>query len=57
MEEKLLEALKLAGKLAVAAEEVTNSDIYTISNYTWKLKQALLEYNQYIMELIDENPY
>ena len=51
MNEKLMTALKLAGKMAIAAQMVISSDIPSLSENIMKLQNALTEYDNYIFKM------
>jgi len=49
------ELLKFAGKLAVACEQVLQSNLLTFSSKLMDMKFALMEYDNAIMENVREN--
>lgn len=51
MNEKLMTALKLAGKMAIAAQMVIYSDIPSLSENIMKLQNALSEYDNHIFNM------
>ena len=54
MNEKLMTALKLARKMAIAAQVVIYSDIPSLSENIMKLQNALTEYDDYIFKMSHE---
>jgi hypothetical protein len=48
------ELLQLAGKLAIACENVLNSNVKTIGFYLNEMAKALDDYNNAIMENVGE---
>ncbi len=53
-EEQKNTALRLAGRLAIAANRVVNSNTKALSGNILELENALLEYDNYIFSISEE---
>lgn len=51
---KYTKALKLAGKLAAAVTRLRDADVFNLSDRMTTVNSALLDYDEYIIQLANE---